>query len=99
MTAYARSGQFTVGPWTVTPALDRLQRNGKSVTIEPLAMAVLVYLARNANQVIAVEDLTKILWPKRAVGDDAVAAGERAGWTAAQRLVGEEGLEPPAPWL
>jgi len=69
---YAQSGQFTVGPWTVTPALDRLQRNGRSVTVEPLAMAVLVYLARNSNQVIAVEDLTKILWPKRAVGDDAV---------------------------
>ncbi len=64
--------QFTVGQWTVTPALDQLERDGSVVTIEPLAMAVLVYLARHANQVIAAKDLTENLWRHKAVGDDAV---------------------------
>jgi TolB-like protein/DNA-binding winged helix-turn-helix (wHTH) protein len=72
LATYTRSGQFTVGQWTVTPALDRLKRGGKTVTIEPSAMAVLVYLARHANQVIAAEEFTKNLWRKKVVGDDAI---------------------------
>ena len=69
---YTQSGRFTVGQWTVTPALDRLERRGDSVTIEPSAMAVLVYLARHTKQVIGAEDLTRKLWPKKVVGDDAI---------------------------
>ena len=69
---YTQAGQFTLGDWTVKPALDRLERGANSVTIEPSAMAVLVYLARHANQVVSAEDLTKDLWQKKVVGDDAV---------------------------
>jgi len=66
------SGQFTVGQWTVTPALDRLERDGNSATIEPTAMAVLEYLARRADQVIATEELVEAVWKGKIVGDDAV---------------------------
>ena len=72
MVQSSKANRFTVGQWTVTPALDRLERNGNSVTIEPKAMAVLVYLARRAGQVISGKDLTAAVWNERAVGDDAV---------------------------
>ena len=72
MVQSTKANRFTVGQWTVTPALDRLERNGNSVTIEPKAMAVLVYLARRAGQVISGKDLTAAVWNERAVGDDAV---------------------------
>ena len=64
--------EFTVGQWTVTPALDRIERNGHSITIEPTAMAVLVYLAHRAGQVISNTELTAAVWNERVVGDDAV---------------------------
>lgn len=72
MAARAESGQFTVGEWTVTPSLDRLERNGEAETIEPTAMAVLTYLARHANQVVSAEEFTTAVWNDRIVGDDAV---------------------------
>lgn len=72
MVQSTKSSQFTVGQWTVTPALDRLEHNGNSITIEPKAMAVLVYLARRAGQVISTDQLTAAVWNERVVGDDAV---------------------------
>lgn len=64
--------QFIIGDWTATPSLNRLERNGKTVSIEPRAMAVLVYLADRAGQVISKNDLTAAVWNERVVGDDAV---------------------------
>ena len=72
MIANTKLEQFTVGQWTVTPALDRIERNGHSETIEPTAMAVLVYLARRAGRVIPADELTANVWSERVVGDDAV---------------------------
>ena len=67
-----QTGQFSIGPWTVTPALGQLRRAGKSVAVEPLAMDVLEYLARHTNEVVSAEDLTNALWQEKVVGDDAV---------------------------
>ncbi len=64
--------QFIVGDWMVTPSLDRLERNGKTVSIEPRAMAVLAYLAQHPGQVVSTEEISTAVWQGRAVGDDAV---------------------------
>ncbi|MCZ6499297.1 MAG: FlgO family outer membrane protein, partial [Gammaproteobacteria bacterium] len=64
--------QFTVGDWTATPSLDRLERNGQTVSIEPTAMAVLVYLAQHPGLVVSTEEIITAVWRGRAVGDDAV---------------------------
>ena len=64
--------QFTVGDWTATPSLDRLERNGQAVSIEPTAMAVLVYLAQHPGLVVSTEEIITAVWRGRAVGDDAV---------------------------
>ena len=72
MPEQAQLSQFIVGDWTVTPSLDRLERNGKTVNIEPRAMAVLVYLAQHPGQVVSTEEITVAVWQGRAVGNDAV---------------------------
>ena len=38
------SSRLRVGDWTVEPALFQLSTKGKTVKLEPKAMAVLVYL-------------------------------------------------------
>ena len=68
----AQLSQFIVGDWTATPSLDRLERNGETVNIEPRAMAVLMYLAQRPGQVVSTEEITAAVWQSRAVGDDAV---------------------------
>ena len=72
MIAKSESRRFTVGRWTATPSLDRLERNGETLTIEPTAMAVLVQLALQPGQVVSTDELMATVWNGRAVGDDAV---------------------------
>ncbi len=54
-----------VGDWRVTPALNVLERGGRSVKIEPRTMELLVYLARRPGQVISVDELISEVWRGR----------------------------------
>ena len=40
-------GDFRIGEWLVSPALNQISRNGTSARVEPKAMRVLVYLAEH----------------------------------------------------
>lgn len=64
--------RLQVGGWTVEPALNQLSAEGKSVKIEPKAMAVLLYLADRPGQVVSRQALLSTVWSGVVVGDDAL---------------------------
>lgn len=66
------TGRFRVGDWAVEPALNQLSTAGKTVKVEPKAMAVLVYLAGRPGQVVSREALLSAVWPGVVVGDDSL---------------------------
>ena len=57
--------KIKVGDWTVTPALNQLECDGRSINIEPQAMDVLVYLAENAGEVVSADELIGAAWQSR----------------------------------
>jgi len=61
-----------VGNWTVEPALNQLSAAGKTVKLEPKAMATLIYLANRPGQVVSREALLSAVWPGVVVGDDSL---------------------------
>ena len=61
-----------IGDWTVEPALNQLSAAGKTVKLEPKAMAVLVFLVDRAGQVVSREALLSAAWPGVLVGDDSL---------------------------
>lgn len=63
---------FRIGRWTVEQALHQLCADGRTVKIEPKAMAVLRYLAERPGQVVGREALLDAVWPGVIVGDDAL---------------------------
>ena len=64
--------RLQVGGWTVEPALNRLSAAGRTVKVEPKAMAVLVYLADRPGEVVSREALLSAVWPGVVVGDDSL---------------------------
>jgi DNA-binding winged helix-turn-helix (wHTH) protein/TolB-like protein/Tfp pilus assembly protein PilF len=67
-----RAQSLQVGDWTVDAALNQLSAPGKTVKLEPKAMAVLVYLAQRPGEVVSRETLLGAVWPGVVVSDDAV---------------------------
>jgi DNA-binding winged helix-turn-helix (wHTH) protein/TolB-like protein len=66
------SQRLQVGDWTVDPALNELSAPGKTVKLEPKAMAVLVYLAERPGQVVSRDELLSAVWSGLVVSDDAL---------------------------
>src|SRR5688572_9096856 len=64
--------RLQVGDWTVQPALNQLSAAGKTVKLEPKAMAVLAYLANRPGQVVSREALLSAAWSGVVVGDDSL---------------------------
>ena len=64
--------RLQVGDWVVEPALNQLSAEGKTVKLEPKAMAVLVYLADRPGRVVSREALLAAVWPGLVVGDDSL---------------------------
>jgi DNA-binding winged helix-turn-helix (wHTH) protein/TolB-like protein len=70
--ALSAQGQLQVGAWTLEPDLNQLSTAGKTVKVEPKAMAVLLCLASHAGQVVSRETLLAEAWPGVVVGDDSL---------------------------
>ena len=68
-----RDTSVSLGEWTVHPALDRLERGGEEVRLEPKVMEVLVYLLRRPDQVVSKEELLRAVWPDTFVEEVAVS--------------------------
>ena len=64
--------RMQIGDWTVEPALNQLSAMGKTVKLEPKAMAVLVCLADRPGQVVSREALLAAVWSGVVVGDDSL---------------------------
>lgn len=64
--------KFRIGAWTVTPALNSLERDGRSIKVEPRAMDVLVLLAQRDQAVVSVDELIASVWKGVVVGDGSV---------------------------
>src|SRR5579885_88945 len=62
-------GDFRIGEWQVSPALNQIARNASSARVEPKAMRVLVYLAEHPG-VVSKEQLISSVWPDVFVSDD-----------------------------
>ena len=61
---------FYVGDWRVEPDLNRIQRSGENVHLEPKVMEVLLCLSRAKGSVISKEQLIRQVWPDTFVTDD-----------------------------
>ena len=61
-----------VGDWTAEPDLNQLSAQGRTVKLEPKAMAVLLYLAGRPGEVVGREALLSQVWPGVVVGDDSL---------------------------
>jgi len=63
---------FYLSDWQVLPSEGLLTRSDRVEHLEPLAMAVLVYLADHVGEVVSREALEKDVWHGAVVGYDAV---------------------------
>src|SRR5205823_912969 len=61
-----------VGDWLVEPDLNQLRAPGKTVKLEPKAMAVLLHLVSRPGEVVRREALLSQVWPGVVVGDDSL---------------------------
>lgn len=64
--------QIRIGAWTATPSLNLLERETRSVKLEPRAMDVLMFLAQHAGEVVSIEQLIAAVWQGAVVGDGSV---------------------------
>ncbi len=62
-------GDFRIGEWVVSPALNQIASNGSRSRVEPKAMQVLLYLAEHPG-VVSKEQLISSVWPGVFVSDD-----------------------------
>lgn len=66
------SNAFRIGGWLVEPSLKRLSRDDQVIEIEPKAMAVLVFLAETAGEVVSNDQIIAAVWENRPMGDNPV---------------------------
>jgi DNA-binding winged helix-turn-helix (wHTH) protein len=53
----SNSGKFLLGKWQVFPQENRIAKGTLSLTIEPKAMDVFLYLATHAGEVVSADKL------------------------------------------
>jgi TolB-like protein len=68
----AREEAFALGPLKVRPSMHQLEINGRSESLQPRIMQVLVTLARQRGQVVPRDELVATCWGGRAVSEDAI---------------------------
>ncbi len=70
--SFPDGAELKVGDWQIFPALNRIARRGKSVSLQNLSMQVLVYLARRPGAVATHDELLDALWPGRIAGQETI---------------------------
>lgn len=68
----ARRADFRLGNATVRPSIRTVQGVGGNATAEPRVMQVLLALVDAGGAVLSREDLLRICWNSRVVGDDSI---------------------------
>jgi len=64
--------EFVIGDVLVKPKHNQLIKNAEVITLEPLAMSMLLLLAEHQGKVIGSEELFNKLWQGRVVSDNAL---------------------------
>ena len=67
------SDTLYVAGWRVDASTHRIDRDGKTIKLEPRTMAVLVYLARRPGEAVTREELEREVWSGVVVGYDALS--------------------------
>jgi TolB-like protein/DNA-binding winged helix-turn-helix (wHTH) protein len=62
--------RFKLGQWTVAPDLNSLERDGRTVRLEPKVMQVLLRLAEQPGEVVTKEQLIRLVWAETFVTED-----------------------------
>jgi TolB-like protein/DNA-binding winged helix-turn-helix (wHTH) protein/Flp pilus assembly protein TadD len=65
---------FQIAEWRVDPANNQIRLGDKIRRIEPKAMDVLVFLAKNQGQVVSREEVEQAVWAGRFVTPDSMSA-------------------------
>jgi DNA-binding winged helix-turn-helix (wHTH) protein/tetratricopeptide (TPR) repeat protein len=68
----ARESDFELGSLTVRPPVRQVESAGRSDTLEPRIMQVLVLLARRRGEVVSRDDLLETCWSGMVVGEDSL---------------------------
>jgi DNA-binding winged helix-turn-helix (wHTH) protein len=71
-TDLARASAFALGPLTVDPSTRRINGNGRSETLEPRVMRVLVALGEIPGRVLSRDELIELAWDGQLVTDNAI---------------------------
>lgn len=66
------SANFYIGSVLVKTKHNQLVIRGNTISVEPLAMSLLVYLAERQSQVVSSEELLKQLWQGKVVSENAL---------------------------
>ena len=61
-----------IGDWVVTPTLNQLERNGRTLKVEPRSMELLVCLARHSGNVVSTDQLIAEVWNGRVIEESGV---------------------------
>ena len=64
--------RFRLGKWLVEPSLGKLTDSGRTVSIRPREMDLLVYLAKQAGGVVTADDIITNVWAGVAVTNDSL---------------------------
>ena len=64
--------QFRLGKWLVEPSPGTLTADGKTVSIRPREMALLVYLAEQQGGIVTADDIITHVWAGVAVTNDSL---------------------------
>lgn len=81
---------FILGDVKVSPSHNTLWAHDQSLKLQPKAMAVLHYLARNYDRVISNEELIERLWEGRVVTHGSVQKSINALRSALSELIGDQ---------
>ncbi len=66
------TSQILFGDWTIEPNRNRIERAGKSRTLEPRLMDILLFLCSNHGKVVSRNELLAAVWPDLIVTEDAL---------------------------
>lgn len=65
-------GPVSIGSWLLQPDLNRIERDGHVVHLEPKAVAILSLLAERAGEPVTRQQLLETVWAGVVVSDDAL---------------------------
>ena len=63
---------LSIGAWLLRPDLNRIERDGTLVHLEPKAVAILCLLAERGGEVVSRQELLDLAWAGTVVSDDAL---------------------------